>query len=301
MKKVIFLSMLLLSIFTFSFGQTFPPAGTIDNSANINPQPLTNVAMTGNSLYITDASDFYYMNLSSPSTLNYICGLGFNHAYVGDFDNTGLFYYIDSYATYSNLFTIDLNNGTITNIAALHGADIAPFGAVVAMSYYNGVMYGIFSMSPYDVSASAVFSIDLSSGLCTRISTGTFPGFFVALAISPTGIFYGIDAEDGETGKFYHINPAIGTRTLISDTGLDTWTICGADFNDYTDKLYFTHPWEGIHEINTTTGALTQVSTINGYIGAVNSTGTPVPFNYFYILAAFVLIAGAIVTRKIFF
>lgn len=302
MKNAIFLGIALILFNINSRGQTFPPHITIDNSEYINSEPLTNVPLNGNFLYLGYFDKVYRMNLASPATVDYITDTGGPQILIGDFDENGILYFIDWWENDARLYSFDIVTDNLTYIGNLHGPDNAPFTTAVAMSYYGGVMYAIFSMSPFNVSASAVFSINLNNGLCTRISTATFPGFFVSLAIDPHGTFYGIDGEDGETGKLYQIDPNAGIRTLIGDTGLNTWTVCGADFNDYTGKLYYVHEYYGSFTINPATALPTLISGAAGNWCAVNSyPGAAVPFNWLFVLAAFVLIAGALVVRKLFF
>ncbi|MDA3929454.1 MAG: hypothetical protein PF541_10885 [Prolixibacteraceae bacterium] len=303
MRNLITIALILFfsSITTLSKGQTFPPNVSFNNSVH-KDLSLSNVPLNNDLLYLGDNDKIYTMNLSSPSSISLVTDIPGNDFYTGDFDNSGMLFYIDGFESNSHLYSIDITTGQINVIGTLNGSDIAPFGTAVGMSYYNGIMYGIFSISPNDVSASAVFTIDLSNGLCTRISTSTFPGFYVGLAIDQNGIFYGLDAESGQTGKLYSIDPNTGTRNLIGDTGLNTWTICGLDFDLLKNKLYLSDINEGgIYTLDLNTANPTFIAPHFAFLAAVNATSSTVPINYRYTIMIFILIAGALIARKFVF
>lgn len=303
MKKLFVLFALVCAIIaTNAQPGTFPPAHNHNNSFLIKPGSLENVLMTGGYLYMGYDNNISRMELTNPSNIINVNTLS-NQIAAGDFDDSGILYYTTTYLSGSPLYSVDLTTGVSNFIGNLHGSDIGTFGTAINMSYYNGKMYSIFSISPYDYTASAVFEIDLTNGLCTRISSATFPGFFVCLAINKDGIFYAIDGSETNTGSLYIINPTAGTRTLVGDTGLDTWTYCDGDFNAITNTLYLPNWYNGIQSINITNGSPTLISPFIADFCAVNasSTGVAVPFNYFWVIIAFSLIAGTIVIRRFLF
>ncbi|HPR33211.1 MAG TPA: hypothetical protein PLK12_14020 [Prolixibacteraceae bacterium] len=304
MKTIlIILTLVFLAFASFGQGTSFPPEISIDNSALVRNDPLSAVPLDGNYLYLGDFTDIYKMDIQSPSNISYVNSPSVFEVATGDFDDSGILYFIDHYSNAAGFYSYDLQEDYLNYIANLHGPDNASFGTALAMSYYNGILYSIFSIAPWDYSASAVFSIDLATGYCTRISTGTFPGFFVALAIDRSGNFYGIDAEDGGTGKLYRIDPQAGTRTLIGDTGLNTWTYCEADFQASTGDLFFTSPIHGTYKIHKSTGVPTPISNFYGTFCAVGerSNAPMVPLDYRFVFLAFMLIAGTGIARKIWF
>jgi hypothetical protein len=303
MKKFIILTVSFFVLFV-SNGKaaTFPPAHSATIPAFNHSGALTNVDLNGNYIYYGEYNDFYRSSLSSPTLTEYVHSTGGISIAAGDFDDNGIMYFTEYWTSNSGLYSIDLATGAVNFIGNLHGPDIGSFGAAINMSYYNGVMYSIFSISPYDYTASAVFKIDLTNGLCTRISTGTFPGFFTTLAINGGGVFYGIDASESSNGNLYLINPTLGTRTLVGSTGLYTWDYNDGDFDTVTGKFYLSCDYYniGTYTINTTTGFATKISSIPSSFCAINttSTGHAVPFGYLWIIIAFTLITGTLVVRK---
>jgi hypothetical protein len=303
MKKLFLLIALVCAVMaTNAQSGTFPPVHNFNNSYLIKPGSLDDILMTGRFLYMGYDNNISRMELADPTNITNVSTLS-QYLAAGDFDDNGILYYTTSYYSNSPLYSVDLTTGTSHYIGNLHGADIGSFGTAINMSYYNGKMYSIFSMDPYVYTASAVFEIDLTNGLCTRISSGTFPGFFVSLAINKDGVFYGIDGSQFQNGSLYIINPVAGTSTLVGSTGMNTWTYCDGDFDAATNTLYFPSPYYGISTINLTNGTPTVISPFESYICAVNrsSTGEAVPFSYFWVIIAFSLIAGTIFVRRYFF
>lgn len=303
MKKLFLLIALVCAVTaTNAQSGTFPPARSFNNSYLIKPGSIDEILMTGRFLYMGYDNNISRMELADPTNITNVSTLS-QYPAAGDFDDNGIFYFTTSYVSHSPLYSVDLATGTSHYIGSLHGADIGSFGTAINMSYYNGKMYSIFSMDPYDYTASAVFEIDLTNGLCTRISSGTFPGFFVCLAINKDGVFYGIDGSQFQNGSLYIINPVAGTSTLVGSTGMNTWTYCDGDFDAATNTLYFPSYDDGICTINLTNGTPTVISPFESYICAVNSssTGEAVPFNYYWVILAFSLIAGTIIVRRYFF
>lgn len=305
MKKSLILFLMLFAILIASAqGRTYP---TAHNNSNPQAQPesLTNVDLTGQFIYLGSGYNIYRMQKSSPYHVSSISDIS---AYTsttctGDFDDNGILYLLRSWESDSRLYSYDIQSGQFVNIGLLHGADIGSFGAAGTLSFYNGKMYSIFSMSPWDYSAAAVFEINLSTGLCTRISNNTFPGFYTSLAIDKNGVFYGIDAVEGGYGNLYIIDPIAGTRTLVGPTGLDTWGYCDGDFDAQTNQLYVSLWSVGTMIMNTNNATHSVISPFSTDYCAVGSTstGVPVPFGYVWVILAFSIIAGTLIIRRLFF
>lgn len=274
------------------FAQTYPSGNVIDNSAYLQSGVLQNVPLTGDKLYINDGSNFMETDLNNPSsTSNIVAGYGVE----GDFDDSGMLYYTSSAVSHSPLYRIDLSTGTNTLIANLNGADIASSTFIISMSYYNGSMYATFD-SDGTQNTSIICRIDLTTGLCTRINTNLITGFFTVLAIDPVGNFYGID---GHTNDLYLINPINGTRSLIGNVGLTTYTYCDADFNSADGNLYFVTSDTRILDV--TDGSSTVISPIGGNLCAAGALSSVVPVNYAWIALLFLLIPAGILFRRRFF
>ncbi len=300
MKNFLFPLMISCLVIVANGQGTFPPAHSGSNPT-VGPGALTNIDLNGQYIFLGYGDEFYRMQKSAPygvsmiaTTPDFIC--------TGDFNDNGVLYYLSEWESNSPLYSIDLSSGTNTFIANLHGTDIGSFGAACAMSFYNGKMYAIFSMDPWDLSAAAVFEINLNTGLCTRISSNTFPGFYTTLAIDKDGVFYGIDAGEYQDGSLYIIDPVAGTRTLIGSTGLDTWEYCDGDFDAQSNTLYISLWGDGTAIINTANATPSFFSSFQASFCAVgsNSTGAVVPINYLWIILAFSLIFGTVLIKRYF-
>jgi len=165
--------------------------------------------------------------LNAPAT-TIIQGALSGDYYCGDFAEGGTFYAIDN-ATY-NFVSIDSANGVATTI----GTSTPQAGHTwTGMSYdaITGTMWGAST----DGATSAIYTIDLTTGATTLVTTTTVTPLLIDIAVQPTsGILYLHDLGD----NIYTYDPVSGAITLVGPTGFDANYAQGMDFNPETGELF---------------------------------------------------------------
>lgn len=177
--------------------------------------------------------------------------------YAGDFTSAGVLYATN--ATTPNLEIINIATGLGTVVGPLTNLATGHNITGLSWNHANSTMYALSSNG----TISTLYTIDLSTGTLTVIgNTGNALGIW--LAINSTGAAYIADAS---TDSLYSVNLTSGIATLIGSLGILLNFAQGADFDSLTDTLYMTaYTGGGVNQycsINTTTGAATQLGTIN--------------------------------------
>lgn len=184
---------------------------------------------------------------------------------------SGGFLYIPNFqdATIS-AFTVNQTTGALTAVTGSPFADgdIEPAAAVVSPS---GKYLFVANFSTGNAGSISVFSINTTTGALTAVTGSPFTGSGPAngITIDPTGNFLYVAANGVDA---YSVNQTTGTLTVITGA---PYTTPAAPFGvtvDPTGKFLYasifgnlttsqTAPDLITYSINTTTGALTQVST----------------------------------------
>ena len=150
---------------------------------------------------------------------------------AGDFDNSGDFstaYAIDG--DNNRLVQMDMATGRLTTIGP-----ITPYGdegwTGMACDPTSGIMYA----SSTDISASSLYTVNLTTGAATRIGAITNAPGIIALAVDDTGQVYG---EDLVNDTLIRINKTTGDGTIIGPLGFDANYAQGMDFDAASQQLY---------------------------------------------------------------
>jgi hypothetical protein len=168
------------------------------------------------------------------------------------------------------------------------------------MSNPTGMTYHTPTGTMYFSTQDHLYSLNLSTGALSLIGQIS-SGLIIDIAINTQGDLYGIDIT---SDNLVQINKVTGQGTTIGSTGVNANYAQGMDFDDATGILY----WAcyqgggagGIREVNLLTGNSTLVASTNGEYDAFvigNGTTQPVPFNLFFVVILFGLIAGVMAYR----
>ena len=168
--------------------------------------------------------------LDTPQTLASV-GAQSVSIYAGDFDNSGDFSKAYAINGDSNLLVrMDMATGALTTIGP-----ITPYGdegwTGMACDPTSGIMYA----SSTDISASSLYTVNLTTGAATRIGEITNSPGIIALAVDDTGQIYG---EDLVNDTLIRINKTTGAGTIVGPLGFDANYAQGMDFDAASQQLY---------------------------------------------------------------
>jgi len=193
-----------------------------------------------------------------PSNLNFIAGADFvNSQWIGAEYNSG---------GNSKIYDIDINTGATTLIGAT-GVSITGLAYDVTTS----TLYA----STYANSASSLYSIDEYTGASTLIGPmGSASGLIIGIACNNNGDLFGISLND----TLFSINKTTGTATPVGPLGIDIAYAQDIAYDRDNNILYGTlYTAQGglLGQINTTTGAVTTLSTFD-----LELTGFAIPYAF---------------------
>ena len=179
----------------------------------------------------------YAFDLTNSQVVSFSEDLGFTiiastslTPFAGDFDavNTDFFYVVDYYD--GNLYTVDVASGASTIVAAVSGLTSGHNVSGMACDKTTGVMY----VSSTDLSASDIYTIDLSLGALTLIGTTGIPGL-IEIAVDGTGTIYAWDIVNDES---FTIDKSTGASTLLGPLGVNLSYAQGGNWDPVTDEIY---------------------------------------------------------------
>jgi hypothetical protein len=202
-----------------------------------------------------------------------VIGSNVRDIFAMDFDRTGkTLFAIDN--TSRELGTYDLTNGVFITITTVSGIPIADNISGLTIDPHTGTAY-VSGLS----TEMTLYTLDLGSGVATRIGSDPTVPYIIDIAIGPQGIIYGHDIG---TDSIYTIDKTTGAAKLVGPTGLNSDFAQGMDFDNTDGKLYaYTYQGGGANQYGTidlATGALTPLAIDNPRGEFEGATQTSVNF-----------------------
>jgi len=157
------------------------------------------------------------------------------------------------------IYSVDTTSGARTQLTTCTGVPFSNFTGM-AWDHTTNTMYGVAT----DVTQSQIFTVNLSTGVCTAIGTpSTVAPAAIMLNVSPGGILYSVDIV---TNNLYRWNKTTGVPTLVGSLGVDP--NFGQDgYFDFSDGTYYWAAYTGgpeLRTIDTLTGASTLIGPYSG-------------------------------------
>lgn len=163
--------------------------------------------------------------------------------------------------------TIGAGNGTSTlvRLNPTTGAVISTFGD---LGYrVNGLTYDPLSRQLFATTSSrdanfanGLLTINPTTGAAARVGTGAGVGLVNVVTAAGDGRLFGW-TEDSDDLVVW--NPANGTATVVGESSLSTWEQTLA-FDKQTGTLFLINGDGRVYNVNTATGAVTQLAMVNG-------------------------------------
>lgn len=154
---------------------------------------------------------------------------------------------------------------TLVQLDPVTGAVVSTIGnigyRVNGLTYdpASGKLYATTSTQDANF-ASGLIAIDRTTGAATPIGTGSGLRLVNVVTASGTGSLFGW-TEDSDDLVVW--NPTAGTATVVGDSGLSTYEQTLA-FDKRTGTLFLINGDGRVYNVNTATGAVTQIATVNG-------------------------------------
>lgn len=215
--------------------------------------------LKGSQAYGFDVNNYQVISFDTddPGTFTTIGSTGLQ-PFGGDFDNSNSgFFYVINY-TDLGLYTVDVATGADTYIAPMTGATAGQMIAGMACDKSTGIMY----VSTTSITASDIYTIDLTTGVLTLIGTTGIPGL-IEIAIDGTGTMYGWDIVSDVS---YMIDKSTGASTLLGPLGYDLNFAQGGNWDPLSDQIYLAAYAGGgqLMTLDKVTGALTAIGPFPG-------------------------------------
>ena len=159
-----------------------------------------------------------------------------------------------------NIWSVDTTTGVRTVACVINGMSLSNVSGITWCPV-NSTMYGVNS----NLSSSQLFSINMSTGLCTPIGSpsSTCAGA-VSISSSKTGTLFSIDIV---SNNLYKVNRNTGVFTLVGSLGHSAnygqdaqFDLCPGNISASNNKLYWVSG-TNLRLVDTTSGISTNVST----------------------------------------
>jgi hypothetical protein len=236
--------------------KSFGPAPVSEQIMRSNTTSVDNVLNANN-------RDFIYLSGTSSHQLNKqflsntsVTAVGSPFTAVGwpgatAWKNSTGTIYICNQASPFNIYTVDTVTGVCTQvIASCTGIPHANFTGMV-WDHTTNTMFGCSS----DLSTSAIFSINMTTGVCTPIGTSSAVcAAAISLSCAPNGTLFSVDIVGN---NLYKWNKTTGVPTLVGALGVDANYGQDAAF-DLSDGIFYwacAAPAYNLRTIDTTTGS----------------------------------------------
>jgi hypothetical protein len=208
---------------------------------------LTSVSEAATAYAVDLRNDlFLSFDVKNPGSQN-VLATGYSGNYFGlDFNHTGTTLYGLLYTGLgaARLDSLSLTDGSVLGSVTVGGLDS---DAVV-----TGLTVGpenLAHLTTYGVSASKLYTIDLTTGTTALVGVMTSSGFIVDIAASPGG---DLVVHNATTDTFHVVNPDTGALTLIGSHGIDANFTQGMDFDPTSGFLFAAvYSGEGVNTYGT--------------------------------------------------
>jgi len=202
-------------------------------------------------------------------------GTSMNHLIDAEFGSNNNLYALPRVGT--QFYQIDTTTAAINQI----GTSSPIIGHMWSGLAYDATTSTLYASSTTGNSASAIYTIDVSTGAASHIGTTTTAQSIADIAFDNSGQMYAHNLSN----TIYLINKTNGSATLLGNTGFNAagpWH--GLDYSFHNNTMYMATynsiTWEKtVRSVNLTTGNTTSEGTINHFVGgfAIIHTESPGP------------------------
>ena len=233
---------------------------------------------------------FLSFDVKNPGSQN-VLATGYSGNYFGlDFNHTGTTLYGLLYTGLgaARLDSLSLTDGSVLGSVTVEGLDS---DAVV-----TGLTVGpenLAHLTTYGVSASKLYTIDLTTGTTALVGVMTSSGLIVDIAASPGG---DLVVHNATTDSFHVVNPDTGALTLIGSHGIDANFTQGMDFDPTSGFLFAAvYSGEGVNTYGTVSIFDGTIEPIAGLLSGEYEIAIAVPEPG---TASLLIAAGAMMFRR---
>ncbi len=164
------------------------------------------------------------------------------------------------------------NSSRIFTINPLSGEASLKCEAGVA---FDGMAYDITTETVFANKSNSIYILDVETGVSELLGTVSAAAGFVGLACDKSGNLFALEGYTGNCG-LYSINKTTGEGTLIGLTSVSIMTAQDIAYDRNNDVLYGMlagNQYNGLYNINTTTGLATQIEPYGNEI-----SGSAIPY-----------------------
>ena len=226
--------------------------------------------------FVVDYTDGELVKIELDNPENEIAiGTSMNHLIDAEFGSNNVLYALPRVGT--QFYQIDTTTAAINQI----GTSTPLTGHMWSGLAYDVTTSTLYASSTTGNSASAIYTIDGSTGTASHIGTTTTAQSVADIAFDNSGQMYAHNLSN----TIYLIDKTNGSATLLGNTGFNAagpWH--GLDYSFHNNTMYMATynsiTWEKtVRSVNLTTGNTTSEGTINHFVGgfAIIHTESPGP------------------------
>ena len=226
--------------------------------------------------FVVDYTDGELVKIELDNPENEIAiGTSMNHLTDAEFGSNNVLYALPRVGT--QFYQIDTTTAAINQI----GTSTPLTGHMWSGLAYDVTTSTLYASSTTGNSASAIYTIDVSTGTTSHIGTTTTAQSVADIAFDNSGQMYAHNLSN----TIYLIDKTNGSATLLGNTGFNAagpWH--GLDYSFHNNTMYMATynsiTWEKtVRSVNLTTGNTTSEGTINHFVGgfAIIHTESPGP------------------------
>ena len=214
--------------------------------------------------FVVDYTDGELVKIELDNPENEIAiGTSMNHLTDAEFGSNNVLYALPRVGT--QFYQIDTTTATINQI----GTSTPLTGHMWSGLAYDVTTSTLYASSTTGNSASAIYTIDVSTGTASHIGTTTTAQSVADIAFDNSGQMYAHNLSN----TIYLIDKTNGSATLLGNTGFNAagpWH--GLDYSFHNNTMYMATynsiTWDKtVRSVNLTTGNTTSEGTINHFVG----------------------------------
>jgi hypothetical protein len=214
--------------------------------------------------FVVDYTDGELVKIELDNPENEIAiGTSMNHLIDAEFGSNNVLYALPRVGT--QFYQIDTTTAAINQI----GTSTPLTGHMWSGLAYDVTTSTLYASSTTGNSASAIYTIDVSTGTASHIGTTTTAQSVADIAFDNSGQMYAHNLSN----TIYLIDKTNGSATLLGNTGFNAagpWH--GLDYSFHNNTMYMATynsiTWEKtVRSVNLTTGNTTSEGTINHFVG----------------------------------
>jgi len=214
--------------------------------------------------FVVDYTDGELVKIELDNPENEIAiGTSMNHLTDAEFGSNNVLYALPRVGT--QFYQIDTTTAAINQI----GTSTPLTGHMWSGLAYDVTTSTLYASSTTGNSASAIYTIDVSTGAASHIGTTTTAQSIADIAFDNSGQMYAHNLSN----TIYLIDKTNGSATLLGNTGFNAagpWH--GLDYSFHNNTMYMATynsiTWEKtVRSVNLTTGNTTSEGTINHFVG----------------------------------